>query len=358
MRRLLFTLLMGILMIFNANAQTVIETSKPLDNTYVTVQGGVATPLALDAVFPVNPVATIAVGKWITPAVGFEIEGSAWFGSHYTGGTASRFDYSPHNAIRGSYVGMNGKVNWSNLLLGYKGQPRRFDVGTTTGIGWAHGFRAYQSDANNNFLGAKTGLDLNWNLGKTYAHTLTLQPAVLWNLSQPGNRFEELAFNKKGAQLYVGVGYTYHFKTSNGTRHFKTYDLGKLRMENRRLKEALAKKPKEVVKYVEKKVEVQMPQTSLKYTEPVQLVVFFAQGSADLSTVAQATLESINTQHEVEVTATASPEGTAKFNQDLSQRRANVVKEYLEKRGVKVTRAEGLGVTGKESNRVAIVIVK
>ena len=60
----------------------------------------------------------------------------------------------------------------------------------------------------------------------------------------------------------------------------------------------------------------------------------------------------------VVIEASASPEGTTKFNQKLSEDRANAVKSYLESRGVKVTKATGLGVVGNESNRIAIVTVQ
>ena len=58
------------------------------------------------------------------------------------------------------------------------------------------------------------------------------------------------------------------------------------------------------------------------------------------------------------VIATASPEGTAEYNKALSQRRADVVKAYLEARGVTVEKAEGLGVQGDASGRVSVVTVK
>jgi hypothetical protein len=67
-------------------------------------------------------------------------------------------------------------------------------------------------------------------------------------VSLPGNSIGQLALNKHGAQLHIGVGYTYHFKTSNGTRHFKVYDVGALQREINYLRENLEKKPKEVVK--------------------------------------------------------------------------------------------------------------
>ena len=69
-----------------------------------------------------------------------------------------------------------------------------------------------------------------------------VNPGVYWGLNEAGN----IKFNKNYAQLGVMVGYTYHFKTSNGTHYFKTYDVGAMTDEISRLNEELAKKSKEV----------------------------------------------------------------------------------------------------------------
>jgi transcription elongation factor len=83
--------------------------------------------------------------------------------------------------------------------------------------------------------------------------------------------------------------------------------------------------------------------------------VFFAQGSSTLTDEQKAELDKISAGAIVDIIATASPEGTKKFNQKLSEDRAAVVKDYLVSRGVNIKSAEGKGVLGKNSNRVAIV---
>lgn len=335
-----------------ANAQVATQNAKILDNTYISVGGGVATPLDFYDVLPLNPTATIAVGKWFNPKVGAEIEGTAWFGSHDAKGTWNRWDHvNTHNIVRGSYVGLNGLINWSNVFANYKGSPRLFEVNSIVGIGWAHTNRPGLNDKYSNCLGAKTGLDLAFNLGKKKANTLSVRPAVLWDLSHPGDGAGQLAFNKLGAQLQLGVAYTYHFKTSNGTHHFKTYDVGAMMNEIDYLKGELAKKPKVLTRTVEKLVEKPVVTT---VTQPVY--VMFAKNSAELSDNAKATLDAITGT--VTISATASPEGTADYNLALSQRRADAVKAYLEAKGVKVTEAVGRGVLGDDSNRVAIVVTQ
>ena len=345
------------LMAFSAivvNAQTAVQTSKVLDNTYVGIGGGVATPLSFDGIFPLNQTATLRLGKLFTPIVGAEVEGTAWFGSHAD--YAKRFDgYNGHNAFRGSYVGLNGLVNLTNLFWDYSGTPRNFELSAVAGAGWIHTFVPNHNDKYNNHLGAKTGLDFAFNLGDTKAHTITVSPAILWNLSVPGNKYGQLAFNKHGAQLYLGVGYTYHFKTSNGTHSFKVYDVGALNDEINRLNAELAKKPTqvEVVKEIVREVPVA---TNAVVTATNESVVYFAQNSDVLTNDAKTILN--NVKGKVKIDAYASPEGTEEYNKELSQRRANVVAEYLRTKGVTVTEAVGHGVVGETSNRVAIVTVQ
>lgn len=344
-----------ILMMFMAfsaimvNAQTAVQTSKVLDNTYVGIEGGVATPLSFDGVFPLNATTTLRLGKLFTPIVGAEVEGTAWFGSHAD--YANRFDgYGAHNAIRGSYVGVNSLFNLSNLFWGYSGTPRKFELTAVAGPGWIHTYIPNHNDKYENHLGAKTGLDFAFNLGAAKAHTITVRPAVLWNLSVPGNHIGQLAFNKHGAQLYLGLGYTYHFKTSNGTHSFKLYDVGALNDEINRLQAELTKKPTEVVKtnVIEREV--------IRTVDGTERVVYFALNSDVLTAESKAVLD--NVKGSVKVEGYASPEGTEKYNKELSQRRANVVADYLRAKGVTVTDAVGCGVVGETSNRVAVVTVQ
>ena len=75
-----------------------------------------------------------------------------------------------------------------------------------------------------------------------------------------------------------------------------------------------------------------------------------------LTSDAKATLD--NVSGTVKVNAYASPEGTEQYNKDLSQRRANVVADYLRGKNVTVTEIVGRGVVGEASNRVAVVTVQ
>ena len=353
MRKFIFTVLMAFSAIA-VNAQTAVQTSKILDNTFVGVEAGVSTPLTLSDVFPLNTTATLRVGKLFTPVVGAELEATAWLGSR--SGYAERFDGYSHNFIRGSYVGVNGLVNLTNLFYGYNGQPRNFEVSAVAGPGWVHTFTPNNNDKYNNHLGVKTGLDLAFNLGKAKAHTISIRPAILWNLSVPGNSRGQLAFNSKGAQLYLGVGYTYHFKTSNGTHSFKLYDVGALNDEINSLRAQLAEKPNEVEKIVKEVVKEEVPVEVFKFV-PNEWVVSFEKAKATLTDEAKAKLDAIPTDFTVKIVGKASPEGSSAFNKKLSQDRADAVSNYLTNKGVKVDSSVGVGVENNASQRVAIITI-
>lgn len=363
MRKFVLTIVIMLMTVLSVNAQVAIENPKFFDNWYVGVGAQTSTPLSFNKVFPLNGGAAVVLGKDFTPVFGVSFEDNVWFSSHGNKRyPLSRFDFAPtnfnpqtgdlsHNLVRGNYLGLNGTVNFSNLFCGYRGAPRVFEVQGIAGLGWWHVFTPNNSDRSNDDLAAKTGVNFNFNLGAKKAHSLYIQPAVLWNLTNPGSTHNHVAFNKQGAQLALQVGYVYHFKTSNGTHYFKTWDVGAMQDEIARLNEALAKKPK----VVEKRVEVEKIVEKQVTTTP-DTYVFFAYDSDVLSDDAKSVLDKVTGT--VEITATASPEGTAEYNKALSQRRADAVKAYLEGRGVTVNKAEGLGVQGDASGRVSIVKVQ
>lgn len=354
MKKFILSLVITLMMAFSVNAQIATENQKILDNVYVTVEAGAATPFEKPSNwFPVNTLAGIHVGKQFTPIWGAEIEGTAWFGSHQSNNPFGRFDGASHNFMRGQYVGVNGTVNLTNLFVGYNGTPRLFEVSTMLGTGWTHVYVPNNDDYNG--MGVKTGLDLAFNLGKEKEHTVSIRPAVLWDINAPSKK-SYLSFNRHNAELYIGVAYTYYFRTSNGTRHFKTYDVGCMLGEIERLNAELAKKPTEVVKTVV----VPVTNTTQNSTQfGVKETIFFAFDSSELDDNAKVALNKLGQNGVYEVLGYASNEGSAEYNKALSQRRADAVKAYLESRGAKVERAEGLGVAfGPTTGRVTIVTLK
>jgi outer membrane protein OmpA-like peptidoglycan-associated protein len=332
----------ALLLSVNAFSQTAIETSKFTDNVYVSVGGQVSTPTSLDGVFPLNPAVNITLGKDFTPVVGANIEYTNWLGSN--GG----FDGLNHNVVRGSYLGLNSTINLTNLFLGFEG-GRNFEVQTVTGLGWGHVFTPNQSDEYRNDLCAKTGANFLFNLSK--AHSIYVQPAVLWNLTNPASNRNKVAFNKMGSQLALTIGYIYHFKNSNNLHTFKVHDVGalnnKIKEQNvmiNKLRQQLSKKPMEVVREVPRFIEIS------------QVFIPFEKGKSELSLEAQSTLNNIVGKH-VRIIGTASPEGTNDINMKLSQERADVVANYLKDKNT-IEEAIGVGVQGVTSNRLVIIQVQ
>lgn len=322
--------------VVTANAQIATENSNAFDNVGVGVTAGVSTPLDFNSVFPLNTNVGLKITKDITPVIGFQIEGLAFFNDNHFSDLKT--------AVKATNVGLNGALNLSNFFWGYNGTPRVFEVSAVAGLGWLHTWNTSE-----NSLTAKTGLDLAFNLGKKKVHSLVLTPAVYWNL----HKIDAIQFNKKGAQLALNLSYIYHFKTSNGTHHFKTYDVGAMNNEinylHGKLDECEKREPKLVERIVEKKVTV---------PTNTEWFVQFAQKSAELTAEAKETLDKIGENLVVDVIGTSSPEGDAEFNQRLSEKRAAVVADYLTKRGVKVNSWAGKGVQiGLATNRLAIVTV-
>lgn len=365
-------MIIAFMMIFSANAQIATENAKLFDNTYVGVEVGATTPLNFNSVFPVNPTAGIKFGKELTPVFGLEAEGFAVFGDNVyrygrngsiptTGAFNIHKNGSVNTFVKATNVGINGVINWTNLLFGYQGTPRFFELKTNTGLGWLHYFGdytpafplgGYTVAGKQNVFTAKTAVDLAFNLGNKKAHTITVSPGIYWGLNEVGN----IKFNKNYAQFGIMVGYTYHFKTSNGTHAFKTYDVGAMIGEIDRLNSELAKKPTEVTKYVDRVVNNYNGPVTNNVANVTDVYVFFAFDNAELDNRAKAELDKLGQNGVYDIVAFASNEGGTEYNIDLSQRRANAVKAYLENRGCKINSAIGKGVAfGLTTGRVAVV---
>jgi hypothetical protein len=339
MKKILLMLALFSAVVNGANAQIATENSNALDNLSIGVTAGVSTPLDFNSVFPLNTNVGLKVGKEFTPAFGLELEGIAFLNDNHFNDIKT--------AVKATNVGLSGVFNLSNIFGGYQGTPRVFELKTVTGLGWMHAW-----DTPNNFLTAKTGLDLAFNLGKKRAHSIVITPAVYWNL----NKFGDIHFDKRGSQLAVNISYIYHFKTSNGTHHFKTYDVGAMISEIDRLNGALSECESREPKVIEKIVEVPaQAETAIVATaNGEKWVVAFANASSEITPEGAFVLNQIGNDAIVDVVATASPIGTKAFNQKLSEKRAKAVADFLTNRGVKVNSAVGKGID-PVSGRTAVV---
>lgn len=102
-----------------------------------------------------RPVVGIHIDKYLTPTFGLSLEA---MGSFNTTQSKTAFD--------GSNVSLLGLVNLNNLLAGYHGVPRSFEIEAVAGIGWLHYYVNSGMGEDQNGMSTKLGLNFNFNLGK------------------------------------------------------------------------------------------------------------------------------------------------------------------------------------------------
>ena len=343
---ILSLMVMLTVMLSSANAQIAYQKADFLDNVYVGLNGGVSSPLDFNSVTPFNAQAGVKVGKNWSPVFGTNIEGTAVFGDNHFADS--------HTFVKATYVGLNGTLNLTNLFLNYN-PDKVFETSLEAGLGWIRNYHTptpTNIDGHANYLGAKTGVILAWNIGNNKAWQLYAEPSVYWNLSKT----DKIQFNKHNAQLAVSVGVVYKFKTSNKTHNFKVYNIYDYTsaLEEARDRIAaleaqnaeLSKRPTETYNVVK-----ETNKETVVYSQDV-LTVSFLQNSAELTQDAKNILDKVGTSLPVKVIGSTSPEGTTRRNSELSVQRANAVAKYLKSRGVKVVSAEG-----NEHGRIAVVTV-
>ena len=343
---ILSLMVMLTVMLSSANAQIAYQKADFLDNVYVGLNGGVSSPLDFNSVTPFNAQAGVKVGKNWSPVFGTNIEGTAVFGDNHFADS--------HTFVKATYVGLNGTLNLTNLFLNYN-PDKVFETSLEAGIGWIRNYHTptpTNIDGHANYLGAKTGVILAWNIGNNKAWQLYAEPSVYWNLSKT----DKIQFNKHNAQLAVSVGVVYKFKTSNKTHNFKVYNIydytsaleeARDRIGAREAQNTeLSKRPTETYNVVK-----ETNKETVVYSQDV-LTVSFLQNSAELTQDAKNILDKVGTSLPVKVIGSTSPEGTTRRNSELSVQRANAVAKYLKSRGVKVVSAEG-----NKHGRIAVVTV-
>lgn len=374
-------------MAVSASAQVTVEGSKLTDNIYVGINGGVGVvPTHNKWMKNLMPNFGVRVGKNITPIFGIAIDGTAYMGLRQENPLVGN-----SNVLSTGFKAVNtsvlGTVNFNNLICGYKGEPRAFEVTGLFGIGWFHTFGShngtrllerpiYYFDQNNyipgrfdndekvyvsqNKLSSKVALNFAYNFGSAKQWQVYVEPSMTWifgnhyHATRPGVQTSDPAYDINNSIFGVNAGLVYKFKNSNGTHNFKIAQLrdqAEIDELNRIINELRNRKPEVVTKEVVKEVVKEVSIDDLVF-------VTFAQGKYNLTNEAKAALDKVKEGAHVQIVGTASPEGSKELNDRLSQNRANVVADYLKGRGVVVDEAIGKGVQGTTSNRLAIVYVK
>lgn len=358
----IFTLFAGLMAAATLSAQTVLE-SKTFDNVYIGINGGLATKATGHAwLKDMNPNVGLRIGRNFTPVFGLAAESNVYFkntNGHTTG-----------TVVNGMNTSLLGTTNLTNLFGGYNGEPRLFELTALYGLGWGHMFghptKAYKAD----MLTSKSALDFGFNLGQKKAWQLYIEPAMIWTLN--GNGYQGVKYDVNRASFQLNVGLVYKFRNSNGSHNFVVAELrdqaeidilndqiNDLRGELAGKDDEMAAKDRQIAELKQQLADCQS-QTSTA-CESLQPVVIFRQGKSTIDRAQYASIELIakymkdNQDAKVEIKGYASPEGSAKFNQKLSQARANAVKKALVKRyNISADRieAKGMGATNKLSERV------
>lgn len=334
-----------------ASAQTV-EHSKLFENVSVTVDGGVVTPLNSGNDFFKNMRGTtgLEISKYVTPAVGFGLEGIVNFNTNRS-----------NTLVDQSAVLGNLKINIFNLFANYKGYPRRVELVGKAGIGWGHDYGDSRIDPN--YLVYNTGAEFNFNMGKQRAWQISLRPTILWN-----NYDNNPKFNKNDAVLRIAAGVTYKFGSRSKKSHnfvYCPYSVTKADYDAVVAElNALKNREPEVREIVKTETVIkEVPVESVKYVYS-PLYVTFTIGSANLTAVEKAKIDEyiagVDTKQVLVVGSADSRTGSARRNEYLAKERANVVAKYLkEKHNIDATVESTIDFNQNsvEASRAAIIDV-
>ena len=364
-------------MAVSVNAQTVTE-SKTFDNFYIGINGGAQVKTTGESwMNNLNSNAGLRIGRWFTPVVGLAAEGNVYFNDHCK-------HYMPQSKTVARYmnVGLIGTVNLSNWFAGYKGEPRLFEVVPVFGFGWGHTFGTAAGDNEKelNALTSKAGIDFTFNLGKAKAWQVYVEPSMNWSLNGYGNDGVAYDINQSAFQLNAGI--VYKFKNSNGSHNFtiaQLRDQNEIDGLNSQINSLRGDLNDKDAQLSAKDKQIKDLQNALdecnkkpKYVKPatatnLQPTVLFRQGKAVVDKSQMPNIELIAQymkNHEdakVEIKGYASPEGNKDFNQALSEKRAEAVKNVLVKKykiAANRLTTKGMGATDKlfkqvEFNRVS-----
>ena len=335
------------------NAQTaVVEGGGFWDNWSMGIQGGATMKMSGTGFFKsARPAFGLTIGKQWTPILGMDIQGMG-----YVNTTNSS------TMIDASDVSLITRMNLMNLFAGYEGMPRPFEIETVTGLGWLHHYMNGGGDTDD--MSARVGLNFNFNLGEDAAWTFGIKPAVVFNLTgeYPSKK---MAFNRNHSNMEILFGLTYHFADSDGNRHFALVNavdpmaLAAMNEEINDLREVVVAKDVELVGLADEllMVQNQLNEARNKKVEAsgetiniVESVVAFPFNQSDVQSSQMPSLEHVanylknNPDANITVNGYASPEGTEEYNLQLSQRRADAVKDILvNKYGIAANRITTIG---------------
>jgi len=387
----------------SAQQRTTVTANKAGDNWYVGINAGVGTHMQkFDYIDDngsftkdgagffkgITPELGVRIGKNLTTVFGLALDINNYFGNK----SDSKSMFGSKTFINETNFDLLTTWNLNNLFAGYKGEPRPFEIIALVGGGYTRDWANKQGGIN-----AKAALDFAFNLGANKAWQLYIEPSATLGSPAPTgsygefNPFRRIQYGDKkkfNGVFDLKIGVNYKFGTSNGTHNFKVEQLrdqaeidglnaqiNGLRAENDAKAGKLAAADKTIADLKAQLAACQArPTAAAVVAAPAEVslqpIVIFRQGKATIDHGQYASIEMIakymknHKDAKVKVQGYASPEGNKDFNQKLSEKRAQVVKDALVKKykiaANRIT-VEGLGATDKLSeendfNRVAMFI--
>lgn len=203
----------------SAEAQEIFARPHFFDNWSVSLSGGAYHPMYYDLKYLMDCSGfggSVELRKQITPGFGIGLEGNGYY----------RLNRDERQDPR-SVVGLMTHFNLMNLIAGYPGRPRFFEVEANVMPAWGHLYRgtSHAMFPDENYFATKFGLGFVFNLGASRAWAVTLQPAMVFDVTSkaptPGYVTRSYkGFNLKRSDLQVFAGFTYRFRNHDRLRHF------------------------------------------------------------------------------------------------------------------------------------------
>ena len=385
----------------SAQQRTAVTANKAGDNWYIGINAGVATNMQKfdyekagdkGAGFfkGFSPEFGLRIGKNLTTVFGLAADINAYFANKNVeaGKLNTKSTFGSKTLINATDFDLMTTWNLNNLFAGYKGEPRTFEIIALVGGGYSRNWAAHEGGIN-----AKAAIDFAFNLGANKAWQLYIEPGAV--LGEPAVQYANpfVRIQSEGRKKFNGAfslkaGVNYKFGTSNGTHNFKVEQLrdqaeidalnaqiNAARSEADAAKAAAAAKDKAIADLKAQLAACQArPTAAAVVAAPAEVslqpIVIFRQGKSTIDHGQYASIEMIakymknHKDAKVKVQGYASPEGNKEFNQKLSEKRAQVVRDALVKKykiaADRIT-VEGLGATDKLSaendfNRVAMFV--
>lgn len=334
-------LLAGVMGVSSLSAQTEQQSIKFRDNWSVGIQGGIVSPLTHSAFFK-NARATMGVdvNKQFSPIYGLTFE-NMW--------SINTFDSQA--AFDASNLMLLHRVNLNNVFSRYKGKPSLFEVEAVGGFGWLHINDAYETrngGVDANWVTSKAGLNFNFNLGEKKAWTVSVKPAIIWNMTIKEQ--DHLNYTANQATWEITAGLTYHFKNSNGKHYYSNGcshldEIAALNATIGSMEAEAASKDRALQNAQNTINELQKDLNDCRNRKPEtkvvqgagtdEFIVIFRQSSSKVDALQMPNIDRLatylneNKDVKVSISGYASPEGNAAFNEKLAQKRAEAVKKVL-----------------------------